>query len=78
MTFEQQTPDRPSGQAVILHFTVFCVLLPLLQRFRGMGGIPGKLAFQFFQRGEFAAFYLLWQWLYLPFRLVWTKCSASM
>lgn len=43
MTFEQQTPDRPSGQAVILHFTVFCVLLPLLQRFRGMGGIPGKL-----------------------------------
>lgn len=53
MTFEQQTPDRPSGQAVILHFTVFCVLLPLLQHFRGMGGIPGKLAFQFFQRGEF-------------------------
>ena len=52
MTFEQQTPDRPSGQAVILHFTVFCVLLPLLQRFRGMSGIPGKLAFQFFQRGN--------------------------
>ena len=52
MTFEQQTPDRPSGQAVILHFTVFCVLLPLLQRFRGMGGIPGKLAFQFSKEGN--------------------------
>lgn len=53
MTFEQQTPDRPSGQAVILHFPVFCVLLTTLQHFFCMGGITGKLAFQFFQRGEF-------------------------
>lgn len=55
MTSEQQTPDRSFGQAVILHFTVFCVLLTPFQHFSGMGGVPGKLAFQFFQRGEFLA-----------------------
>lgn len=53
MTSEQQTPDRSFGQAVILHFTVFCVLLTPFQHFSGMGGVPGKLVFQFFQRGEF-------------------------
>lgn len=53
MTSEQQTPDRSFGQAVILHFTVFCVLLIPSQHLSGLGGVQRKLAFQFFQGGEF-------------------------
>ncbi len=53
MTCEHKTPDRPRGQADILHFTVFCVLLCPFQHFRGLPGIQRKLAFQGVQRREF-------------------------